>query len=78
MKNKEDTKQQKLVDDWNHKYNIGQKVVVTMDDGTKFQTVTRSEAALLGGHTAVIWLEGIPGCYLLDRVVPDTSKREVA
>lgn len=68
MKNKFDVQQQKLVDDWNQRYKTGTKVVLTKDDQTKFPTMTRSEAALLGGHTAVIWLEGVTGCYALGRV----------
>ncbi|WP_374650281.1 hypothetical protein [Rhizorhabdus sp.] len=33
-------------------------------------TRTRSKAEVLSGHSAVIWLDGISGCYLLDRVTP--------
>jgi hypothetical protein len=39
-----------------------------MDSGEIRETRTRSEAQVLGGHSAVVWLEGISGCYLLDRV----------
>ena len=31
---------------------------------------TRSEAQILGGHTAVVWLEKTPGCVALDACVP--------
>ncbi len=61
--------QQRLVDAWNARHNeTGVKVTVTLDDGTKKETVTRSAAKLLSGHTAVIHLEGISGLYCLDRV----------
>ncbi len=30
----------------------------------------RSDAQVLSGHSAVIWLENVSGCYLLDRVTP--------
>ncbi len=30
--------------------------------------MTRSDAQILSGHSAVIWLENVSGRYLLDRV----------
>lgn len=62
-----DNKKQ-MVEDWNSKYRVGQKVVVRKDAGSTDETVTTSPAILLGGHTPVIHLEGICGCYALDRV----------
>ncbi len=47
---------------------VGSEVLVKKDIGPNVITKTRSEAQVLSGHTAVIWLEGISGCYLLDRV----------
>lgn len=47
---------------------IGTDVIVSMDDGSETRTKTRSEAQMMGGHSAVIWLEGISGCYHLKRV----------
>lgn len=38
------------------------------DNGQDMETVTRSEAQLLFGHTAVVWVEGISGCYSLSHV----------
>lgn len=55
---------------FNSKYPVGQKVSVRKDAGDAMITVTRSKAEVLSGHSAVIWLEGISGCYLLDRVTP--------
>lgn len=46
----------------------GTPVVVTKDRGEQVATKTRSGPWLLGGHTAVIQLEGISGCYALERV----------
>ena len=43
------------------------------DNGDLTRTKTRSEAELLGGHTPVVWLEGIVGAYALDRVMPVTQ-----
>jgi hypothetical protein len=59
---------QRAVDAWIHP--IGTPVRVRKDDGSFVETRTRSMAEMLGGHSAVIWLEGISGCYLLDRVKP--------
>lgn len=47
---------------------VGQTVTVRRDNGELQTTVTTSKAELLSGHTPVIWLKGIRGCYLLDRV----------
>jgi hypothetical protein len=70
----EEKKQVKLVQDWNVMHPVGIDVIVTKDDETEQKTKTRSGAYLLGvsgdypGHTAVIQLEGIAGCYELERV----------
>jgi hypothetical protein len=58
---------------FNKKYPVGQKVSVRKDAGDGIITMTRSKAEVLSGHSAVIWLKGITGCYLLDRVTPITS-----
>lgn len=63
----------KLVADWNRQNPIGIKVAMTKDDGSVHLTTTRSQAELLSGHTPVIWLDGVRGCYLLDRVKPFTD-----
>lgn len=59
--------QQGIVTSWAN-VPVGTSVVVTLDDGTEKHTKTRSEAFLLGGHSACIQLEGISGCYSLERV----------
>lgn len=61
---------QKYVDDWNAKYPEETPVEVTRDNGEVLKTVTKSGAQMLGGHTAVIWVKGISGCYDLRRVRP--------
>lgn len=60
--------QQKAVDEWNSHWPIGTNVIVKMDDGQIRNTQTRSEAWLMGGHTAVISVDGIAGGYMLSRV----------
>lgn len=50
---------------------LGARVLVQLDGRADLmETITRSEAQILSGHSAVIWLDGITGCYLLDRVKP--------
>jgi len=56
------------VDAWNMRFPVGTEVSLEKDSGEVVITKTRSNAELLSGHSAVIWLEGISGCYLLDRV----------
>ncbi len=62
--------QEQSAQDWNNRHRIGVAVTVTRDDGSKVNTVTKSDAYLLGHGQAVILLEGISGCYALDRVGP--------
>lgn len=70
MKRPDPQKLQSQCDTFNEAYPVGSPVHVKMDSGELRDTVTRSNAEVLGGHSAVIWLEGISGCYLLDRVLP--------
>jgi hypothetical protein len=63
-------KRRQQVEAWNAAHKIGDPVYVTLDSGQIKETVTTSEAQMLSGHTAVIWLEGISGCYILSRVRP--------
>jgi hypothetical protein len=58
------------VESWNNRVSVGDAVVFRKDDGRTVNTKTRSRASILGGHTAVIWLDGISGCVVLDRVNP--------
>lgn len=55
---------------FNARCSVGSAVVVRKDCGTHVETVTRAPAEVLSGHSAVVWLENISGCYLLDRVTP--------
>ncbi len=58
------------VEAFNRRYQVGQQVMLRKDDQTTVNTKTRTAAKVLGGHSAVIWVEGISGCYALDRVTP--------
>jgi hypothetical protein len=59
--------QARLFNQWKN-VPVGTHVIVTMDNGSKIQTTTLGPPELLGGHTAVIWLAGMRGCYSLERV----------
>jgi hypothetical protein len=64
-------KMQAECDAFNAANPVGAKVTVKLDGRDDlFETVTRSEAQILSGHSVVIWLENVSGCYLLDRVTP--------
>lgn len=52
---------------------IGDQVAVRMGNGTTKLTTTTTAAQVLSGHTAVIWLAGIRGWYLLSRVSKVTA-----
>lgn len=62
---------QKQCDEFNAKYKVGTKGYLHMDSGEKKPTHTRSEAQVLSGHSAVVWVNGVSGCYLLDRFKPE-------
>ena len=66
---------QQEVTTWNKLHPIGSPVIVCLDTGETRDTVTRSKAQLLAGHTAVIWLKGISGYYRLSQVIPAPADR---
>lgn len=62
-------KMQAACDQFNAANPVGSDVFVKLDGKDEpFLTQTRSEAQILSGHSAVIWLKNVSGCYLLDRV----------
>jgi hypothetical protein len=62
--------QQSKCDAFNAAHPVGSAVDLLKDNGETLRTVTRSIAQVLEGHTPVIWVRGVAGCYLLDRVTP--------
>jgi hypothetical protein len=70
-------KMQAQCDAFNAKCPVGGRVRVTLDGGEERETVTTSEAQILSGHTPVVWMKGISGCYLLERVTPLEEARNV-
>jgi ribosomal protein L5 len=59
---------QNSVDEWNAANKIGCRVTLRRDNGTFLHTTTRSAAQLSRDNRAVIFVEGVAGYYLLDRV----------
>jgi len=59
---------QQGVDAFNEICRPGDKVIVKLDNGEDFRTTVRYPAEVLSGHTPVVWLNGIRGCYILSRV----------
>ena len=59
---------QKIVDEWNELFKVGQRVVVR-EDFKKIGTITqtRSAARVMCGD-AVVWCDGISGAYSLSHV----------
>lgn len=58
---------------WNARHPVGTpvtryKLIDPLREGSP--TKTRSEASILGGHSAVVCVEGVSGCVLLQSVVP--------
>jgi hypothetical protein len=68
MRQKNADAQHTMVVAWNKAHPVGCEVEVTRDLGETVRTRTRSAAQMLGGHTAVVWLDGFCGCYALERV----------
>lgn len=60
--------QQRACDAWNEDNPPGTVVALMRDNGQTDIRRTTSAAYLLGGHTAVIHMAGVSGCYALDRV----------
>lgn len=56
------------VDDFNHQCPVGTDVILRKDDGSSVNTKVKLPATVLGGHTAVAWLDGQASCWNLDRV----------
>jgi hypothetical protein len=57
-------KLQAEVDAFNRRFSVGDPVdyLEVLADGKSQRLTTRSEAQILSGHTAVVWLNGKSGC----------------
>lgn len=60
----------KLVDLWNQKHTTPTPVRYWpgVKEGKGKLGITRGKAELLGGHTAVVWIQGVAGCVALSHV----------
>lgn len=58
-----------MVYNFNKTFSVGDRIKVKMDNGEIKQCTIKSPATLLSGHTPVIWLNEISGCYLLERAI---------
>jgi hypothetical protein len=65
-------REQKKVDEWNARIKVGDEIHFWPISGEDKREVhkTRTEASVLSGHTAVVWLEGKSGCVALDNCAP--------
>lgn len=63
----------KLVEDWNIRHPVGTPVRywTGVREGAGKLSKTTHAAVLLGGHTAVVWVEGEAGCIGLSHVEPE-------
>jgi hypothetical protein len=68
MRRPNQRKLQRQCDEWNARNPIGTEVryYPVADEVGYHKTRTRSEATILSGHTAVVWLDNIAGCVSLD------------
>ena len=60
---------------WNRDNPPGTPVWLTDDSGKRHETVTRSEAWMLGSGHPVVMVEGRTGGYLLDRIEVRKAER---
>jgi hypothetical protein len=71
-------KQPLTCEEWNAEYPVGTPVMVVKDSGAMVSGKTRSEAFVCNAGYAVIFVTGIRGYYLLDRVAPTGAKPDCA
>ena len=70
---KQGKEQQELADVWNSQHPIGTAVTrYKLVDPLREpqETKTRSEAWLMGGHTAMVMVEGVAGGVMVESVKP--------
>jgi hypothetical protein len=57
------------VDAFNPRFPVGSEVMLKQDGVPQpVRTRIRSEAFVMCGHSAVVFLEGVSGCYLISHV----------
>jgi hypothetical protein len=67
------------VDAFNAQTALGSEVDFFEYEGAPIKRYkTRTEAQILSGHTAVVWLEGKAGCVCVSHCLPVKAKAEAA
>lgn len=61
---------QAACDEFNAKFSVGDKVFYSWDDGEKSVFKTATKAYVMAGYDAVVQLQGLASCHLLDRISP--------
>jgi len=61
---------QRACDKWNRQNKIGDVVILKRDSGTEETVTTRTDAFVCNAGYPVIFLNGVRGYYLLERVRP--------
>lgn len=60
---------EEAVSEFNRRFPVGSEVMLKKDfEDVPVRTRTRSEAFVMCGHSAVVFLEGVSGCYLTTHV----------
>jgi hypothetical protein len=63
-------KPQREADEFNERFSVGDLIGYSELIGEKLTPYrTRTEASVLSGHTAVVWLEGKAGCVCVSHCV---------
>lgn len=60
---------QKQIENFNSKFKRGDGIILLDDYGNPFVATVTYGAALVGGNTPVIYIEGNKGCYDFRRLV---------
>ncbi|MDH0342129.1 hypothetical protein [Chromobacterium haemolyticum] len=72
-------KLQKQCDDFNAVCKNGGRIMFKRDGVDEpYEARTRSEAYILSGHSAVVFVEGVSGCYQLSHCEPITENQPPA
>jgi len=71
MKNQNINNLKKQCDQFNTACKIGDRIMFKRDGVDEpYETRTRSEAYILSGHSAVVLVDGVSGCYQLSHCEP--------
>lgn len=63
-------------DAFNAKCPMGGRVSVRLDGHDEpMETITITAAEVMSGNSAVVWMKGISGCYLLSHVTPIAERK---